>query len=63
MLTDGVVGAKMATLRKYAEAYERLFPASAQVIVLADTLRYWKPAGARVCRASIYIRCLLTSDN
>ncbi|TFK88746.1 DUF829-domain-containing protein [Polyporus arcularius HHB13444] len=43
----GWLGAKMATLRKYADTYQRLFPSSAQVIVAADTLRYWKPASAR----------------
>ncbi|RPD78425.1 DUF829-domain-containing protein [Lentinus tigrinus ALCF2SS1-7] len=43
----GWLGAKMVTLCKYAEAYQRLFPSSAQIIVAADTLRYWKPPNAR----------------
>ena len=42
------VGAKLATLRKYAEAYQKLFPSSTQVIVAADYYRYWKPASLRV---------------
>ncbi|KAI0717263.1 hypothetical protein C8T65DRAFT_641915 [Cerioporus squamosus] len=32
----GWLGAKMATLRKYADTYQRLFPYSSQVIVAAD---------------------------
>ena len=44
----GAVGAKMVTLRKYGDAYQKLFPSSAQVIITADPLRYWKPQSARV---------------
>ena len=42
MLTDEIVGAKMATLRKYADGYQKLFPASTQIIAPADSWRYWK---------------------
>ncbi|KAI0356358.1 DUF829-domain-containing protein [Trametes cingulata] len=39
----GWLGAKMQTLRKYADAYRKLYPSSAQVIVSSDPLRFWKP--------------------
>ncbi|EJF58203.1 hypothetical protein DICSQDRAFT_149239 [Dichomitus squalens LYAD-421 SS1] len=42
ILIFGWLGAKMATLRKYGDAYTRLYPSSNQVIVQADPLRYWK---------------------
>ncbi|KAI1782124.1 hypothetical protein LXA43DRAFT_533144 [Ganoderma leucocontextum] len=47
ILIFGWLGAKMPTLRKYAEAYRKLYPSSAQVIIHADSLRYWKFGSAR----------------
>ncbi|KAI8975890.1 hypothetical protein BD414DRAFT_172248 [Trametes punicea] len=37
----------MPTLRKYSEAYRMLYPSSAQLIVKADPLRFWKPRSLR----------------
>ncbi|KAI1791260.1 hypothetical protein LXA43DRAFT_889372 [Ganoderma leucocontextum] len=47
ILIFGWLGAKMPTLRKYAEAYKKLYPSSAEVIIHADSLRYWKFGSAR----------------
>ena len=47
-LTLRIVGAKMTTLRKYEDAYRKLYPSSAQIVVRVDPLRYWKPKSAQV---------------
>ena len=48
MLMLDIVGAKMPTLRKYSDAYKKLYPSSAQIVIRADSLRYWKFGSARV---------------
>ena len=53
LLITVTVGAKMATLRKYGDTYQKLYPTSAQVIVQADPLRYWKFGSGRV--SSLYL--------
>ncbi|PIL34039.1 hypothetical protein GSI_03748 [Ganoderma sinense ZZ0214-1] len=47
ILIFGWLGAKMATLRKYGDAYGKLYPSSAQIVIQADSLRYWKLGSAR----------------
>ncbi|KAI0371100.1 hypothetical protein BV20DRAFT_211301 [Pilatotrama ljubarskyi] len=44
----GWLGAKMPTLRKYADAYRRLYPSSAQIIISSDPVRFWKPLRSRL---------------
>ena len=43
------VGAKMVTMRKYADMYAELFPKSTQVVVLSDPLSVFKSESAQVC--------------
>nr|VWP01015.1 HupA receptor [Ganoderma boninense] len=47
ILIFGWLGAKMPTLRKYSDAYRKLYPSSAQIVIQADSLRYWKLGSAR----------------
>ena len=37
----------MPALRKYGDAYKRLYPSSTQVIIQPDALRFWKFGSAR----------------
>ncbi|CDO72804.1 hypothetical protein BN946_scf184994.g57 [Trametes cinnabarina] len=43
----GWLGAKRPTIQKYSDAYRRLYPSSAQLVVNADTLRFWKLPAVR----------------
>ena len=42
------VGAKMVTMRKYADMYAEVYPKSTQVVVLSDQLGVFKSESARV---------------
>ncbi|KAJ2975707.1 hypothetical protein NUW54_g11685 [Trametes sanguinea] len=48
ILIFGWLGAKKPTLQKYSDAYRGLYPSSAQLLVNADTLRFWKLPSVRV---------------
>ena len=52
------VGAKMVTMRKYADRYAELFPKSTQVVVLSDPLGVFKSESARVRFARHRLRFL-----
>ncbi|KAI9068373.1 DUF829-domain-containing protein [Trametes sanguinea] len=47
ILIFGWLGAKKPTLQKYSDAYRGLYPSSAQLVVNADTLRFWKLPSVR----------------
>ncbi|KAJ2975630.1 hypothetical protein NUW54_g11699 [Trametes sanguinea] len=47
ILIFGWLGAKKPTLQKYSDAYRGLYPSSAQLLVNADTLRFWKLPSVR----------------
>ncbi|KAI0674778.1 hypothetical protein C8Q78DRAFT_1075152 [Trametes maxima] len=43
----GWLGAKPPHVRKYADAYRRMYPSSVQLIINSDPLRFWKPLSVR----------------